>query len=331
MIKRLLVAVALGFAIYLGWNLRANETPDGRIIQPDMSGARKLSVQAMAPIEMDLPVSATTGTVAATVNCEEERRVLFANSVDQLVDMIARRALTLRSECTPPVIGLDTGTCASFAESPDDETQRQGCQSFLMMARARVMDALTADWDHYDSMEIGVLVNKIVAQLTKQGALKPAEVEEWRKMTEALTRRLPNNPEAIKAHVMTYLNDAGEDPFGPESPLWDWVDRGLELAPTEPQLLEMKLFGEARSEEALSRLSQYAKAHPEQGLPHYHLASYHWRQKDRANTLRELELALQLDPENQRYQETFRKAKNPRTGFDAKIFVVTIGFSWDQF
>lgn len=330
MIQKTLVLIALVFTIYLGWTLRPQK--DG-VAQKTLPSAPtgKLSVQAMAPIEMDLPVAPPTGSVAATVDCEEERKVLFANSVEQLVDMIARKTLVLRSECTPPVVGLDANTCAAFSESPDDETQRSGCQSFLMMSRARVMDALTADWDHYDSMEIGVLVNKIVAQLTKMGALKPKDVEEWRKMTEALVRRIPNNAEAVKAHVMTYMNDAAEDPFGADSPMWEWVERGLELEPGDAQLVEMKLFGDARGEDALTKLSDYVRAHPQQGIAHYHLASYFWRQKDRAGTLRELQSALQLEPENQRYQETFRQAKNPRTGFDAKIFTVTLGFRWDDF
>lgn len=330
MIKRLLVLVALGLAIYLGWSLRAKDETTPPTAPTDRS-ARKLSVQARAPIEMDLPVAAPSGTVTATPDCEEERRTLFANSVEQLVDLIARDQLRLRPACTPPVVGLDAGACAAFAADPEDETRRAACGSFLMMARGRLVDALTPDWDHYESMELGVLVNKIVAQLTKVGALRPAEVEEWRRMTEALVKRLPDNPEAVKAHLMTYLNEANADPFGAESPLWDWVERGLELAPDDPQLLEMKLLGAARGEDALSRLSAHLKAHPGQAAAHYHLASYHWRQKDRPGTLRELERALQLDPESQRYQETFRKARNPRTPFGAPIFSVSVGFRWEDF
>lgn len=336
MMKRLLLLGILILTAYLGWRLRPVDSTATTSASPLESSAaapdpRKLSVQARAPIEMDLPITAPSGTVTAKADCEDERRLLFAQSVDQLVDQLQRGSWALRGECTPAVMGMDPAVCASFAADPQDARRRAECVNFLTMARARLVDALTRDWDHYDSMDLGVLVNKIVAHLTRLRSLKAEEVEEWRQMTEALIRRTPENPEAVKAHIMTYMNEATSDPFGAESPLWDWVDRGLELAPGDASLLELKIFGESRGEGALSRLRNLGRAYPNSGAVHYQTAAYYWRQKDRGATLEELRRALQKEPENQRYQATFQKAQDPKTAFDEKIFMVSLGFRWDDF
>lgn len=327
MIKKLLVVAVIALVIYMGLRLAQKSPLPMPTELIEIATGEKLSDQAKAPIELDLPLPPTK---IADVDCESERKILFDHSVSQLLQQLQTGSLKLRAACTPGVLGMDVNTCEQAAQSPDDKTQSQACQSFLMMARARLVERLTADWDHYDSMELSVLVNKIFATLTRESSLTPVERTEWREMTEALIRRNPENGEAIKAHLMTFLTDQGEDSMDADSEIWGWVARGLGVAGNDPQLRELALFGELQKDDALTRLKAQIAAHPHEALAHYYLAAYFWRQQDRAGALFELALAVQAEPKNQRFRDSLNLAQNPKTDFGEKIFALQVGFNWDQ-
>lgn len=334
--KILLLLLVLG-TLYLGRVVVLKPVTSAEADQGPLmvNQEQKISQLAVGPIELDLPVNETGALNTREQICVQERQFLFDHSLLQVLEQLQHGSFIFATGCLKPELGLDTGVCHDFAaRSPRTREwgrERARCHRYLFVARAQQLARITADWDHYDSMEPSVLVNKILSLMIRAEGLRPGERDEWRRMTEALVRRHPKSLEALKIHLTTFTADLGPDSFGPDSELRGWIDQGLRLDPHDAQLIELYLDSEQWSEDAEERLQDFVRLHPESANGHYHLAAVYWQKKNRVDCLLSLREAVARDPRNPRFRKTLNLARNSRIPLTRKIFTVQIGFSFDPF
>lgn len=340
--KKLLIFGLLFLAGFLFWrmlNQKSEEAfgPDpgqGIAAQARTLNSRKLSEVAAEPLELDLPLPETR-----SLSCEAEQRAFMDHSVEQLIEQIRQGTFPpvllahipeSQDPCFPPVAGTHFQSCLRMREQAGNARALADCRIYLTFARALQVAALTTDWDHYDSMNLGVLVNQILAKILRSQEITPTERQQWRKMTEALMERQPESLEALKAHLMSFITDPELKALEPDGEVSAWLEKGLELSPHDPQLLELQLFVDSQQADGRNRLQTRLEQEPDSALGYYYLASQDWRAGDRSTSIRNLRRAIELDPSQKRFKESLRKARNPRTSFEENIFVLQLGVSFDQ-
>jgi len=234
------------------------------------------------------------------------------------------------SKLLPATLG-SVQACKDFNRiRPIDEKSKSQCLIYLSFFRALRIEELYKNQNEYDSLETTVLVNRILAQIAEMEKMDEAGRAKWRKMTEALLKRMPDSANAIKAHIMTYMMDLKAETLREGSKLYDYIEDGLEKNPNDNQLTELKLFGDGTLNRDFEKVMDFVEANPNNPVGHYHLASMYWRQGKRGQAISALEAALKLSPDDPRFRKTLAQAHNSQNNKDSKIFEVQIGFNFDQ-
>lgn len=354
--KLILAAIGLlgilGFVFLLMWPKEEMETADkaapSEAQENVIARSEAPAVAPAPPVEDKTPkLNVIAGTPLKNLvakenkknpsSCLPEQKILVRGSISQFVDQLKTKKLVLNPTCWLPLAGLGVDPCLKIADPKTQSWAPAGCRRYLISARARLVDDFSAGQTDYKTMELPVLVAKImnvIAQLPTEEGLSASKRSDWKMMTEALAERQPDSLEAKKAQIMSYIHLLPAEKLKAEKDLPAIALKALQLAPRDPDVNELYLFLLGQDPKTTEQIFSYADSHSDIPVAQYYAAWEYWKKKDLKSAEAKLRTASQLQPINRRFSQALRSLETVIASGgkqEIQLFRQQLFFSFDQF
>lgn len=271
--------------------------------------------------------------------CAERWKQITAATLADIKEQLRQKEFGLLPECaeaerallhTPALDQVYSAECAAAFALPTPTTAQAQCYLQLTFYRAKIVDLLSRDADPR-SLSSSVLMNKILAQFS--GATQPMPPESIDRavaLTDALIEKEPQLASAYKARMTLLMMRIESNPEAFED-FRRATERYAAFSPADPDLIEARMtaFKMAKDEEGFQRYAQeLLQNYPQLPAAQYLQASMLWHEGKRAETIATLEKAIALDPKQQRFKDSLKKARTAKPG--EPIFSSSVSFAFDD-
>ncbi len=262
------------------------------------------------------------------IECTSQTERIAGTALDQLILDFNSGAFELDPTCEQfelqsEQVSAFYAACRYIPEQHKIASEAE-CSQALAMYRMNKIDQVTADRTDYRAMSLPLLMNKIMARFQSS---KPG-TDAWDQnveMIQVLIEREPQFFAARKALVASLM------PQMKDSDIIDQVATATQnarrLNPQDYELQEIELLvsqlgGQPEAADA------FVASNPQSPLGYYYRASNLLKSGNREAAIADLEQAIALAPQDQRYKSTLQKLLSNEPGVNH--FEVKVGFSFDN-
>jgi hypothetical protein len=204
-----------------------------------------------------------------------------------------------------------------------------GCEQNLFSYRARRIQLWAAD-QPVQSLSLEVIMQRFFGLLNAELPMGQLRGEDLRDIARELKKRIPESGTPSRIEAVSYFFDADPSPAG-RLALRQALQEARRQNPEDWQIFEFQLMQEAQ--EDLGRYKQMIQRllaqQPDSLIGVYHSACLLWKQKQKAQALDLFRKAADMDPKENRFRETYEKAR--LTAPDFPVCTASMRFSPDQF
>jgi hypothetical protein len=282
-------------------------------------------------------VESAQGNEAEPKICRESREKLLTKKIDEIIADISDRRSNLDANCLTHDENVTSKDLAAAIYSSCQREEliagrkKQECWQALVFFKAALVTKSFGSRSIEDA-DAETLVYLFMAKITQGEIRTPTEISALYDITDRLIELMPDSPSALKAAAIPRLVSDFENMTKGEAlnPTVDaYVDEALRLNPNDPELQEVsvlrKLY-EPGEKISVNKAEMLVQEKPASSLAQYFLAGALENSGRRKDAISAARRAADMEPENNRYQETLRKLQKG----EKNAFMVQLGVNFDN-
>jgi hypothetical protein len=215
--------------------------------------------------------------------------------------------------------------------SKGKEHDAKACEQFFSLMRARAISMKLDRSMPLSQWTESELMNTILWQFVEEPHPSQNDLASNLKLIEELLTRVPDLYAASKAKFVNLLLQEliYKDTSGNQEMEKTWrelMEYGAEESLKYFPILKPMMRGDMSAYS--SQVKKWQSENPSDPMGYYYGAYASWKSKDRAGTIKALEKALSLAPQNEQIKNSLKSARAGR--FGDPIFTLSFGFSFDD-
>lgn len=207
----------------------------------------------------------------------------------------------------------------------------KSCEQFYSLMRARAISLKLDKNIPLSQWTESELMNTILWQFVQEPHPSESNLASNLKLIDELLTRVPDLYAASKAKFINlllqeliYKNTSGSKEL--EKTWRELMEYGAEESLKYFPILKPMMRGDMSAYSA--QVKKWQQTNPTDPMGYYYGAYASWKSKDRAGTIKALEKALSLAPDNEQIKNSLKSARAGR--FGDPIFTLNFGFSFDD-